>query len=150
MKVYITAPLTHSHYPEDKEELIKLINYVDSILKKLKFSTYITYRDFLQWGRVTYNPKTVFEKLTNELKTSDLLLAIHPCRGIGTNIVLGMAAILKKPIIIVPHKDFDTNSLSGLMYRGFKETTKCEIILYTDNEDLNKKLRKAIHELKDN
>ena len=148
MKVYITAPLTHSFNPEEKEELIKLVNYVDSILKKLKYSTYLTYRDFLQWGKVMYNPKTVFEKLTSELKTSDLVLAIHPCRGVGPNITLGMAAGLKKPMIIIPHKDFDLDSFPGLTYRGFKDTTKCEIITYKDNEELGKKLRKALLQFK--
>ncbi len=144
MKVYITAPLAHSFNPEEKEELIKLVNYVDLILKKMNFSTYLTYRDFLQWGKVTYNPTTVFEKLNNELRTADLVLAVHPCRGVGTNITLGMAATLKKPMIIIPHKDFEAKSLPGLMYQGFNKITKCEIIVYDDIQDLGRKLRKAV------
>ncbi len=144
MKVYITAPLAHRFNPENSEEFIKLVNFVDSTLKELKFDTYMTYRDFLQWGKITYNPKTVYQKLDLELKKSDLVLAVHPNEGIGCNITLGMASILKKPLIILLNKEFDLGSLPGLMYQGFSEITKCEIIVYNDIQDLGRKLRKSI------
>ena len=144
MKVYITAPLAHRFNPEITEEFIKLVNSIDSILKEFKFDTYITYRDFLRWGKITYNPSTVYKKLHLELKTSDIVLAVHPNEGIGSNITLGMASVLKKPLIILLNKEFDISSLPGLMYQGFNEITKCEIIVYDDISDLRKKLRAAI------
>ena len=144
MKVYITAPLAHRFDESTREETIKLVNSIDSLLKEFKLSTYLTYRDFLQWGRVTYNPSTVYRKLDLELKTSDLILSIHPNEGIGGNIVLGMASALRKYIIIVLDKHFDIESLPGLMYQGFNEITKCEILIYSDMQDLRKKLRKAV------
>ncbi|MEM5802600.1 MAG: hypothetical protein QXO57_01415 [Candidatus Aenigmatarchaeota archaeon] len=118
MKVYIIVPLAHRFDESTREEFIKLVNLVDSILKEFKFSTYITYRDFLQWGRITYNPNTVFEKLELELKTSDLVVALNPNEGIGSNITLGIAATLKKFIIILLNKEFDISSLPGKMYKG--------------------------------
>ena len=144
MKVYITAPLAHRFDTKTKEEFIKLVNSVDSLLKGFKFSTYLTYRDFLQWGKVSYNPNTVFEKLVLELKTSDFVLSIHPNEGIGSNIVLGMAATLKKHIIILLDKNFEIDSLPGLMYQGFNKITKCEILVYDGMSDLKKKLTIAI------
>ncbi|MBU5536970.1 MAG: hypothetical protein QW818_03670 [Candidatus Aenigmatarchaeota archaeon] len=146
MKVYIIVPLAHRFDESTREEFIKLVNLVDSILKEFKFSTYITYRDFLQWGRITYNPNTVFEKLELELKTSDLVVALNPNEGIGSNITLGIAATLKKFIIILLNKEFDISSLPGKMYQGFNKITKCEILVYSDVDDLKKKLRKTIRE----
>lgn len=144
MKVYITAPLAHRFDESTREDMIKLVNSIDSLLKEFKLSTYLTYRDFLRWGNVTYNPSTVYQKLDLELKTSDLILSIHPNEGVGSNIVLGMAAALRKYIIIVLDKHFNTESLPGLMYQGFNKITKCEIIVYNDIQDLGRKLRKSI------
>ena len=144
MKVYISAPLSYQFETGDKENLIKLVDLVDSILKESKLSTYITYRDFLQWGKVTYNPNTVFEKLNLELKTSDLLVVLNPEKGIGPNITLGMATALKKYIIILLDKNFDIESLPGLMYQGLNKITKCKIVTYEDMNDLRKKLKQAI------
>lgn len=144
MKVYITAPLAHRFDESTREETIKLVNSIDSLLKEFKLSTYLTYRDFLRWGNVTFKPSTVYQKVDLELKTADLFLAVNPNEGISSNIILGMAAALRKYIIIVLDKHFDTESLPGLMYQGFNEITKCEIIVYNDMQDLHKKLRKAI------
>lgn len=144
MKVYITAPLAHRFQPETRDEFIKIVNSIDSLLKEFKLSTYLTYRDFLRWGKVTYKPSTVYQKIDLELKTSDLFIAIHPNEGLSANITLGMAAALRKYIIIVLDKHFELDSLPGLMYQGFNEITKCEIIVYNDMQDLHKKLRKAI------
>lgn len=144
MKVYITAPLAHNFQPEREEKLIEIVNFVDSILKEFKLQTYLTYRDFLQWGKVTYNPTTVFQKLDLELHEADIIIAVQPHEGVGCNITLGMASVLKKPLIILINKDFDMGSLPGLMYQGFKEMTKCEIIIYDDVQDLRKKLRQTI------
>ncbi len=148
MKVYIVAALVHRFNEETREEFIKLINFVDEILRELNLSTYMTYRDFLQWGKVTYNPNTVFEKLVHELKTSNLVLAIHPHEGAGSNITLGIAAAFKKPLLIALDKNFDIDSRLGLMYRGFNQITKSEILVYKDLEDLRRKLRKAIKTFK--
>ena len=144
MKVYITAPLSHRFDTSTREQFVNRVNSIDGILKELKFSTYLTYRDFLRWGKVTFKPDTVFEKFTYELKNSDLILAIHPNEGIGSNIVLGMAAALKKPIIILVDRSFNLDSLPGLIYRGFYKITKCEILVYDDVADLRKKLRKSL------
>lgn len=144
MKVFITAPLAHRFDESTREEMINLVNSVDSLLKEFKLSTYLTYRDFLRWGNITYKPSTVYQKLDLELKTTDLVLSINPNEGIGTNIVLGMASALRKYIIILLDRHFNLESLPGLMYRGFNEITKCEIIVYNDIQDLKKKLRKAI------
>lgn len=147
MKVHITIPLTHLFNETKREDHIKLLNFVDSILKEFKISTYNTYRDFLQWGKIKYNPNTVSEKLVNEIKTSDLVLGVHPYEGSGTNITLGISSALKKPILIVLDKNFDLYSNLGLMYRGLGTITKSEIIVYNDLEDLRKKLRKFVREL---
>ncbi len=144
MKVYITAPLAQRFDESTREETVKLVNSIDTLLKEFKISTYLTYRDFLQWGKVTYKPNTVYQKIDLELKTSDLFLAIHPNEGISSNITLGMAAALRKYIIIVLDKNFDIESMPGLIYQGFNEITKCEIIIYNDMQDLRTKLRKAI------
>lgn len=144
MKVYITAPLAHRFDESTRGEMSNLINSIDSLLKGFKLSTYLTYRDFLRWGEVTYKPSTVYQKIDLELKTSDLFLAVHPNEGISSNITLGMEAALRKYIIIILDRHFDTESLPGLMYEGFNEITKCEILVYSDIEDLRKKLRKAI------
>lgn len=144
MKVYITAPLSYRFNPETQEECLKFVNAIDSLLKEFKITTYLTYRDFLQWGKVTYNPTTVFEKLDYELKSADLVLVVHPDEGIGPNIVLGLATGVRKPIIIVMHQNFDINTLPGLMYQGFKKITNCEIIIHDSIEELRKKLRLSI------
>ncbi|MBI2547471.1 MAG: hypothetical protein HYW23_03430 [Candidatus Aenigmarchaeota archaeon] len=144
MKVYISAPLAQSFKNENSEELIKLVNSIDLILKEFKIDTYMTYRDLLRWGKVTYNPITVHAKRNKEFQTADILLAVHPDEGIGPNITLGMAEAFKKPVIIVLNKNFDMDSLPGLIYQGFKEVTQCEIITYENIDELRKKLRKSI------
>lgn len=144
MKVYITAPLAHNYTPENREERIKLVNFVDSILKEFKFSTYVTYRDFLQWGKVSYNPTTVFEKIYREVKASDLVVGVYPNEGVGSSILLGMASAFKKHMIIILDKNFDIDSLPGLMYKGFNNVTKCQLVINESTDDLRTKFRKAI------
>ena len=64
MKVYITVQFT-SHVNKEgiaEEPFVKFINIIDSTVKELKFSTYIPYRDFFKWGKVTFNPDTVYDK----------------------------------------------------------------------------------------
>lgn len=147
MKVYLIAPLADRFEPETRKEFIDLVSYVDALLKEMEFSTYITYRDLLQWGRVKFKPEVVLEKSNHELKEADIVVALHPNEGIGSNIVLGMGASMKKRIIILVDTSFDMESLPGLMYRGLKKITACDIEAYDDVDDLRKKLRKSVRML---
>lgn len=146
MKVYITAPFT-SKINEDgvvEKSFVELVEQVDTTIKNYGLSTYITYRDFLRWGKVVFNPDTIFEKLRRELKSSDLLVAVHPNEGVGTNLVIGVAVSMKKPIIIILNNDFERNTLAGLMYQGLRQMTDLNLIIYSDFDDLKKKLRVAL------
>lgn len=146
MKVYITVPFT-SHVNKEgiaEEPFVKFIDMIDSTVKKFKFSTYITYRDFFKWGKVIFNPDTVYEKFKMELETSELVIAVNPNEGQSTNLVLGIAAALKKEIIILLDNKFEKNSLIGLMYQGLKNMTNSNVIFYNDINDLKVKLRNSL------
>lgn len=146
MKVYIAVPFT-SHVDKEgvaEESFVEFINEIDSTVKELKFSTYIAYRDFFKWGKITFNPDTVFEKFKLELESAKVVLAVNPNEGTSTNLILGISAALKKDIVILLNQQFEKESLVGLMYQGLKNMTNTTVIFYTDMNDLKTKLRRTL------
>ncbi len=146
MKVYITVPFTSKLDEKGvvQEDFIKFVDRLDSRPTKFDPSTYIPDRDFFKWGKVTFNPDTVYNKFRMELKAADLVVAVNPDEGISTNLVLGIAASLKKEVLIILKKEFENNRMAGLMYRGLRNMTKVRIVFYGDQQELERKLRKEI------
>ncbi len=150
MKVYITVPFMEHVNKEGmaEESFVKFIDEIDFLVKKFNFSTSLIYRDVFKWGRITFNPDTVYENFMSEIKSADVILAVDPNEGASCNLVLGIAAMLKKDLIILLNED--TEHIVDVMYRGLKNMTNSTILIYKDREDLRKKLAKTLRKFKNN
>ncbi|MBI2005583.1 MAG: hypothetical protein HYS80_02355 [Candidatus Aenigmarchaeota archaeon] len=123
MKVYITVPFMEHVNKEGmaEESFVKFIDEIDFLVKKFNFSTSLI---------------------------ADVILAVDPNEGASCNLVLGIAAMLKKDLIILLNED--TEHIVDVMYRGLKNMTNSTILIYKDREDLRKKLAKTLRKFKNN
>lgn len=150
MKAYITAPYTgksvikHGQvYGEIKDQAYKnFLETIEAIVRNLGFSTFLPHRDIHKWGVVYIDPKEVYEKVMEAMKSADIVIA-YPEASTGAKVDIGLAAMLKKKIIIILNK----NDEVSLTYEGLKSVTDITIVKFSDIFDLKIKLQSSLNGL---
>jgi hypothetical protein len=123
MKAYITCPCSHN---QDYLKILPLIKYA---VEKNKIEPVI----FTVGG----DPKDIFSRDYNALKSCDLLIAEVSERSHGVGIEIGLSYSLGlKRILLIEADKFITK-----LAQGMPDTI---IIHYKDNDDLIKKLNSAL------
>ena len=81
-----------------------LITMVLNALEKTGFKTTCLFRDLEDWGRISFDAKTLMEKAFAAIKESDLFVCDATEKGVGTGIEASYAHSNKIPVIVIAQK----------------------------------------------
>ncbi len=134
MRIYIAYKYTNI---TNKTELRLLLEQIGNILKDMGHNTFILNRDAQSWGRKHISLwKNVFTILNN-LKKSDIILAIvnSDVKSKGLNFEIMFAKLFGKKIVCAKEKNIKNSNM-----KICKNTFEFE-----DIKDFEKKIKKALN-----
>jgi nucleoside 2-deoxyribosyltransferase len=143
--VYISAPYTEKSEIKDKSQpygQIKNIKYrkflesIENIIKSCGLSTFLPHRDIHNWGYSFIEPNKIYQNSLEELKKCDIVVA-YPEKSKGVNVDIGIAASLKKKLIII----LKEKEKLSLTYPGLNLLSDIKIIRFKNMNDLEDQLK---------
>jgi nucleoside 2-deoxyribosyltransferase len=133
MKIYFSGSMTFNH---DKAKfykmLIDLLNNYGKVLNEFVGDEKV----------INYDPKFIFERDTNNMANSDILIADISYPSLGVGFELGYYLQFNKPLLVLYDNNLPLPSASGL---GLPNST---IYGYENELDAKMKVKKFMEEVK--
>jgi len=126
MKAYITCPVSHSR------ERLNLLPEIEKIVNKKEIESFVF--------QISENPKEIFERDYNQLKSCDLIIAEVSETSHGVGIEIGMSFCLGLKRILLLEKGKHVTKL----VHGMPNT---QTIVYENLEDLKEKLSEVLDKI---
>lgn len=151
LKVYIAAPFRRytneiegREYGEiDNNQIIRFYEQVEKIIREEGFETCLPHRDKGHWGKIYIPPRDVAKMCFDAISSCDIMIVLAE-RSRGVHIEIGYAAHAKKTLILF----IKEGEVESGFYAGLHKETKTKLVRYRDEQDLFKKIRKALQEIR--
>jgi nucleoside 2-deoxyribosyltransferase len=151
LKVYIAAPFRRytneiegREYGEiDNNQIIRFYEQVEKIIREEGFETCLPHRDKGHWGKIYIPPKDVAKMCFDAISSCDIMIVLAE-RSRGVHIEIGYAAHAKKTLILF----IKEGEVESGFYAGLHKETKTKLVRYKDEQDLFKKIREALREIR--
>jgi nucleoside 2-deoxyribosyltransferase len=151
LKVYIAAPFRRytneiegREYGEiDNNQIIRFYEQVEKIIREEGFETCLPHRDKGHWGKIYIPPKDVAKMCFDAISSCDIMIVLAE-RSRGVHIEIGYATHAKKTLILF----IKEGEVESGFYAGLHKETKTKLVYYKDEQDLFKKIREALREIR--
>jgi nucleoside 2-deoxyribosyltransferase len=145
MKVFLAAPFSNKYNKQKKEfdaSCKYLIMCIIELLEKEGFEVFSSHV-LEEWGNKLAPPDEYLPRDIEELKKSDIMIALIDENTPGVYVELGWGYLFRKRMIVLTKADMNIPEFIG----GILEVNKVDLIYFNSNSDLLIKFSECLTEI---